>query len=79
VSPTEPPRDPFVAAGAEAAAIFVMVHDPPEAYAGHAGARVTISNRTNENVYVLFANGIRECYPATHFAALFRKHSAGAQ
>jgi hypothetical protein len=56
-----------------------MVHDPPEAYAGHAGARVTISSQTTENVYVLFANGIRECYPAAHFAALFRQFPEGGQ
>jgi len=79
VSPTEPPRDLFVAAGTEATAIYVMVHDPPEAYAGHAGARVTISSRTTENVYVLFANGIRECYPAAHFEALFRQFPEGGK
>jgi hypothetical protein len=72
----EPPQDAAVDA-TESTAVFVMVSDPPPAYAGHAGARATISNRTTENVYVLFANGIRECYPAAHFAVLFRQQDGG--
>ena len=51
---------------------FVMVEPPPSSYAGHVGDEAVVVDRTADSVYVLFGNGIRECYPPRQFDLLFR-------
>jgi len=50
---------------------FVMVHAPEIGYAGRIGDQVSVTDRNGLSVYVVFASGVRECYPPLQFAALF--------
>jgi len=55
---------------------FVIVRPPPSSYAGQVGDEVIVVDRTADSVYVLFRNGIRECYPPKQFELLFRAIAA---
>ena len=50
---------------------FVMIHAPESGYAGRIGDEVLVTDRNELSVYVVFAGGMRECYPPRQFAALF--------
>jgi hypothetical protein len=52
---------------------FVMVGAPDIAHAGRVGDMVTLTDRTEHGVYVLFHSGIRECYPTIQFSNLFSR------
>ena len=48
-----------------------MVHAPEIGYAGRIGDQVSVTDGNGLSVYVVFASGVRECYPPLQFAALF--------
>lgn len=50
-----------------------MVGAPDIAHAGRVGDMVTLTDRTEHGVYVLFHSGIRECYPTIQFSNLFSR------
>jgi hypothetical protein len=52
---------------------FVMVRAPHIGYAGRIGDRVLVTDRNELSVYVVFPDGMRECYPPIQFAALFAR------
>ena len=51
--------------------VWQLKVQPPERYAGWAGARAVVQEASATSVYVVFESGLREVFPPGRFASLF--------